>query len=405
MLFSRRRFLKSSSLVALAPTVPAFLVQSLSAATPSADGRALVIIDLVGGNDGINTVVPFADEGYFKYRNALRLAKDRLIKVNDHIGLHPSLGDFGKLLEDGRLTIVQGVGYPNPSGSHDDSAATWQTARFTKEEQHDGHGWLGRSLSGKAPASGAPASFSIGTQPIPAALRGRATAVSALNELQDFAAAPAALRGAITSNQANNDLAEDVRRILHDGYQTADSLRDVGGKQDNARYPQTELARRLRLIAGLIKAGLGTRAFYTTQAAAGATPGGYDTHAHQLPTHALLLRELAGALRAFLDDLAQSKLADRVAVLLFSEFGRRVQENRSGGTDHGAAAPVFLAGPGVRAGLIGETPKLLDLDENGNLKMGIDFRRVYATILEDWLELPSRDALGGKFEKLALFRT
>jgi uncharacterized protein (DUF1501 family) len=163
-----------------------------------------------------------------------------------------------------------------------------------------------------------------------------------------------------------------------------------------ARYPATALADRLRVIARLIKAGGGTRIFYTSQ-------GSYDTHSVQLVLHANLLAELSGALKAFLDDLSAANLAERVLVLCFSEFGRRVQENGSQGTDHGTAGPVFLAGPGVRAGLVGAAPRLLDL-EDGDLKMAVDFRRVYASVLEDWLRLPSKAALDGDFAKLPLYR-
>src|SRR5262249_14977763 len=160
-------------------------------------------------------------------------------------------------------------------------------------------------------------------------------------------------------------------------------------------YPPTALARRLQLVAGLLKAGLGARVFYTLQP-------GYDTHAAQLPTHERLLAELGGALRAFLDDLAAAKLAERGLGLAFSEVGRRVAENGSG-TDHGTAGPVFLAGPGVKPGLVGATPSLTDL-EDGDLKVGLDFRRVYAAVLQDWLALPVGPALGGNFEPLPLFR-
>jgi uncharacterized protein (DUF1501 family) len=169
-----------------------------------------------------------------------------------------------------------------------------------------------------------------------------------------------------------------------------------------ARYPATALAGQLRLIARLIKGGVGTRVFYTSQGNDGGG-GSYDTHQLQPMIHADLLGELSGALKAFLDDLAAAKLAERVLVLCFSEFGRRVAENGSQGTDHGTAGPVLLAGPGVKAGLIGAAPKLLDL-QDGDLKMSIDFRRVYASVLEDWLGLPSKPVLGGDFAGLSLCR-
>jgi uncharacterized protein (DUF1501 family) len=183
-----------------------------------------------------------------------------------------------------------------------------------------------------------------------------------------------------------------------DAYATADRLQHVAGDRDDAGYPSSGLAARLRLIARLLKVGLDTRVFYTVQP-------GYDTHSAQLYTHSNLLFELAGALKAFLDDLAAARLADRVVVLLFSEFGRTVRENGSAGTDHGTAGPVFLAGPGAKGGLVGATPSLLDLDpQHSDLRRSLDFRQVYATVLEDWLGLPGKPALGGDFVRLALFR-
>ena len=170
----------------------------------------------------------------------------------------------------------------------------------------------------------------------------------------------------------------------------------VKGHRAGRGLPQS-LALALQVIARLIKGGGGTRVFYTSQ-------DGYDLHYTQLFPHANLLSELSGALKAFLDDLAAAKLAERVAVLCFSEFGRRVQENGSQGTDHGTAGPVFVAGPAVKAGLICATPKLLDL-QDGDVRMSVDFRRVYAAVLETWLELPTKHALGGAFEPLPLFRT
>ncbi|HJT78738.1 MAG TPA: DUF1501 domain-containing protein, partial [Gemmataceae bacterium] len=220
----------------------------------------------------------------------------------------------------------------------------------------------------------------------------------ALERLEDFTlAAGADPRKALPRDEPADDLAAFVRRSMLDAYATADRLAaSAGGKVGDSRYPQTGLGSRLELIARLIKVGMGARVLYTTQ-------GSYDTHYSQLFTHANLLAELSGAVKAFLDDLAAAGLAERVVVLCFSEFGRRVRENGSAGTDHGTAGPVFLAGPGVRAGLVGATPSLLDL-QDGDLKMSLDFRRVYATVLEDWLGLPARAALAGDFERLPLFR-
>ena len=394
-MFSRRDFLKRSSLLALAPTIPGFLAKTARAAVPERDGRVLVVVELNGGNDGINTVVPFADEGYAKHRKTLRLARDRLVKVNDHVGLHPSLGDVGKLLESGQLVIAQGVSYPNPSRSHFQSLATWHTARLDPEE-HKGPGWLGRGLDA---AGGGACSLLVGTDPPPAAIRGRRSIASAIERIEDFTLATGSdPRKALAKIQPADDLAAFVQRSALDAYATADRVQHLALGTDLARYPESGLAARLRLIARLLKGGLETRVFYTLQS-------GYDTHYAQLFAHSNLLRDLSGALKAFLDDLAAAKLADRVVVLLFSEFGRTVSENGSGGTDHGTAGPVFLAGPNVKGGLVGTTPSLLDLDaKQGDLKTSLDFRQIYATVLEDWLGLPAKTALGGDFHGLSLLR-
>jgi uncharacterized protein (DUF1501 family) len=395
-MLSRRAFLKRSSLIALAPTVPAFLAQTARAAAQQNDGRVLVVIQLDGGNDGINTVVPFADEGYARARKQLRLPANRLLKINDQVGLHPAMRGAGKLLESGRLAIVQGVGYPNPSRSHSRSMAIWHTARFDPEE-HNGLGWAGRALDNAKPASEAPAALFLGAQAPPVAIRGRRSVTAALAHLDDFALADPGVRSPLGPAPAQ-DLAAFVHRSVLDAYTTADRFQaTLRSNSKGAAYPATGLAQRLQMIARLLKSGLGARVYYTLQA-------GYDTHYNQLPTHADLLGEFSGAVHAFLEDLAAAGLAQRLIVLAFSEFGRRVEENAAAGTDHGTAGPVFLAGLGVKAGLVGSPPRLLDLEE-GDLKLGIDFRRVYAAVLGDWLGLPAGPALGGTFERLPLFKT
>jgi uncharacterized protein (DUF1501 family) len=400
-MFSRRAFLKSSSLIALAPTVPGFLLQTARAARPERDGRILVVLQLDGGNDGINTVVPFTDEGYAKHRKLLRLPASGLIKVSDRVGLHPAMTAAGKLLESRRLAIVQGVGYPNPNRSHFESMAIWHTAHLDPEER-GGLGWLGRALDDQEPGkSSKPDCVFVGGTQLPAALRGRRCVASAMTRPEDFLLAPEVKVKAKPglNAPAKDDLADFVRRATLDAYTTADHMADLlRAKDGGAGYPATELAGELRLMARLIKADIATRVYYGRQS-------GYDTHSAQLGTHSALLGELAGAIQAFLDDLAAAKLADRVVVMTFSEFGRTVKENGSAGTDHGTTGPVFLAGQPVEAGLVGSTPNLLDLDrKHGDLRLGIDFRRVYATVLERWLGLGARASLGGVFEPLPLFR-
>ncbi len=392
---SRRDFLKTgfrgASLIALSPTVPRFVAGTALAAPSDPDARVLVVIQLDGGNDGINTVVPYRDEGYAKHRNVLRLPANKLIKVVDGIGLHPSLNEAANLLESGWLSIVPGVGYPNASKSHFRSMAVWQTARLDPEE-HQGPGWIGR-VGDEVPSAGA---IFVGSEEPPAALRGRRSIPASVDRLEDFLL-PTAIdpQPAAAASTPTNDLSAFVRRSLLDAYTTADRLAELT-RNRKSDEPEEGLIGHLMTIARLIKSGARARIYYAQQ-------GSYDTHAQQLNAHSALLNDLGYSLKSFFDELTAAKLADRVVVLCFSEFGRRVEENASNGTDHGTAGLVFLAGPAVRPGLVGTYPSLTDL-ECGDLKMTVDFRRVYASVLEKWLRLPSSKPLSGAFAPLPLFR-
>jgi uncharacterized protein (DUF1501 family) len=394
-----RTTLRGSSLIALAPTVPGFLARTARAAAPEAEGRVLVVVQLDGGNDGINTVVPFADEGYARHRKQLRLPAKELLKIDDRLALHPQMRDAAKLLETGRLAVVPGVGYPNPNRSHFESMAIWHSARLAPEDRN-GPGWLGRGLDEVSkPGVERASSLFVGPGTLPVAVRGRRSVASSLERLDEMTLDPSARPSRLAAPGAEgDDLAAYVRRSTLDAYASADRIAGLArGGDASARYPSGELADRLRLVARLLKAGHGARVYYTVQS-------GYDTHSGQLFPHANLVGELSAALKAFLDDLAASKLADRVLVLGFSEFGRRVAENGSAGTDHGTSGPVFLAGPSVRPGPQGSYPSLTDL-EDGDLATPTEFRRVYATLLQDWLRLPSERALGGIFAPLPLVRS
>ncbi|MEZ6033170.1 MAG: DUF1501 domain-containing protein [Planctomycetaceae bacterium] len=393
---TRRQFLRRSSLIAMAPTIPLFLRSTAQANISSQQEHILVVIQLDGGNDGINTVVPIADEGYAKHRNELRLKSDRLIKLMDEVSLHPSLKPVAELFEDGKLAIVQGVGYPNPNRSHDVSMAIWQTARFDRED-HKSFGWLGRAMDSRSDSvrNGNPDSILLGSENPPVALRGRRSTSVSLADLSDLQLKNDVQLTSV-ANSGHDELLSFARRATLEARATADLIEEVGKSSagDQSHYPETQLASRLGSIAQLIKAGFNTPVYYAIQS-------GYDTHAVQLPSHSRLLRELAGVMKAFQDDLAAAGLADRVLTLCFSEFGRRVQENASLGTDHGTAGPVFVMGSKVNTGLIGTPASMTDL-EDGDLKMQFDFRQVYATILDDWLAVPPEKVLSGEFEKMAL---
>ena len=405
-MLSRRQFIERTSLVSLYPVVPSLLGKIAHAASPERDARVLVVIQLDGGNDGINTVVPFGDDGYGRNRESLRLDTDKLHKLNDHVGLHPQMNAAKELFDDGRLTIVQGVGYPNPDKSHFRSMRIWQTARLD-DVDHNSYGWLGRALdTQKRPHNaGQPSAIYVGPEEAPVALWGRRAEAMTVTRLDDlklpYAASQLipATQSAATTDGPGDDLSIFTTRQVLSAYAAADEFQrqaQAAGERSSAKYPSTQLAGHLNVISQLIRSGSRARVFYATQS-------GYDTHAAQLYTHARLLREFSDALQAFLDDLKSAGLGDRVIVLAFSEFGRRVKENASQGTDHGAAGPVFLAGSKTAGGLVGKTPDLSDLDD-GDLKISIDLREIYAAVLEDWLGVDSSEVLGGSFAKTAILR-
>src|SRR4051812_9267126 len=413
---SRRAFLKgsagSAALVALAQGVPQFLLSASAHAAAASGETVLVVIQLSGGNDGLNTVIPFADDAYRKGRPSLAVGKEQVRKIDDYVGLHPSMEGFSKLLESGRLGIVQGAGYPNPDRSHFSSMDIWHTARpdlYKGRGERDGPGhrvtgWIGRCLDAHAPARGGDGhgdmpALHLGSGRLPLALVGEELHVSSVDALEGFKledGGDARVRKAMQqAAAAKRDGGDDLVTFLQRGTLAAmDSSRRVqeslGKYKTDVKYPDSALARRLKTVAQLIDAGLSTRVYYLAL-------DGFDTHANQAAAHAGLLAELSGAMSAFVNDLDAHGHGKRVLTMTFSEFGRRVRENASQGTDHGAAAPLFVAGGRVKSGLLGKYPSLTDLDE-GDLKFTTDFRAVYAAVLEQWLGVASEPVLGGRFE-------
>jgi uncharacterized protein (DUF1501 family) len=396
---SRREFLKTSSLVGLGTTVPTFLARTAlaapDAAKPGAKDTILVVVQLTGGNDGLNTVVPFKDELYAKYRPTIKLPVDQLKKVNDSIGLHPSLDGFAGLLEDKALCIVQGVGYPNPSQSHFRSMDIWQAAS-TAETLTEG--WVGKALK----SMNVPAFHVSGkNESAPLALSGSPARVPSIASIEDFQLKLADKAGKELIERAAKTagtpgLLDFVQKTALNTYASSQKLQEIGKNYEpKVPYPQTGLANRLKLCAQLIDAGLGARVFYVSI-------DNFDTHANQgaaQGAHANLLAELSGAITAFYKDLAARGHKDRLMVMTFSEFGRRAKENGSKGTDHGSGAPMFLVGGKVKAGAVGTHPSLQEL-EDGNLKFSTDFRQVYAAILDKWLGVPSKDIVGTGFKHI-----
>ena len=406
MMYDRRAFLKTSSLWAVGSTAPLFW-QRVARAAPGANEAGgkqtvLVVVQLSGGNDGLNTIVPFRDAEYAKARPKLKLAADRVLKINDEVAFHPGLKGCAKLLEESRLAIIQGVGYPEPNRSHFASMDIWHKATKAEAEPF---GWLGRAVDKLGSTTGA---FQIGGGDLPLALGGASARAATLKSLGDFQSRLEALGDnpqkkkfiadlAVQKSGSGNPLLATVQQSARETLRSVERLRKVGEDyRTPVVYPGTGLANRLKLIAQLIDADLPERVYYTSLE-------GFDTHADQLGQHAQLLQELGDGLAAFQADVRHHGHGERVLCVTFSEFGRRVRENGSQGTDHGAASQMLVVGDKIKAGVVGEHPSLVDLTE-GDLKFHTDFRRVYATLLDLWLGVPSAEILGPGFAPLELLK-
>ncbi len=406
---TRREFLhltgRGIGLLAFARFAPEFLVNSALAGTPGPekDRPILVLVQLAGGNDGLNTLVPYEDANYYRLRPTLGLAKEKVLRINDTLGLHPSCTALHRLLQDGKLAVVQNVGYPNPNRSHFRSSEIWETASGSSEFLSTG--WIGRFMDnacsglpgadGHDPvgvhiSNGVPQSFlSAQDHPTFGLLSGAGNRRE--NEenrqlLESLVSQPGA---------AENDNATFLKHMLMDSLVTEKKVQHVlGSYQPSASYPGNAFAASLRNIAGLIAAGLPTRVYFVSLS-------GFDTHSNQANQQANLLTTLAEGLAAFQKDLELHQLDGQVTTMTFSEFGRRPSENESRGTDHGTAAPLFVLGSKVKGGLHGTAPAL-NLAPNQDLTYSTDFRSVYATMLDRWLACPSETVLGGKFFDLPI---
>lgn len=368
--------------------------------------RSLVVVQLAGGNDGLATVLPYADGALHDNRSTLTFPDDQLIKLNQSVALHPNLRGLKQLWDDKKLAIVQGVGYPNPNRSHFASMDNWASATPGKPSQS---GWLGRYLdAAQLPPDNPFNAASIGTE-LPLALKSQKTSVASVQDAGKFQ-----LRTDPRHPQDHDSLMASFKHIYSRGpggaayYDLVDKmsatavsataeLKDLATKYHPAvSYPQTPLGRSLQNVAQLLSGGFGTRVYYVQT-------GGFDTHANEKTGHDRLMSQLSDAIAAFYQDIKAQGLSQGVAMMTWSEFGRRVKENGSGGTDHGTAAPLFVMGDGVKGGIVGDQPSLTKLDSNGDLIFGVDFRSVYNTILTKWLGMDGQEVLGQKFDVLPLF--
>jgi uncharacterized protein (DUF1501 family) len=427
ILHTRRIFLRRGvAMLSAAATMPLFLQRTVSAlsnagdmpltqAAAGAGEQILVVLQMSGGNDGLSTVIPLDNDDYRRARPQLAIAQN-LLNLSRGVALHPDLVSFKEMFDHGTMAVLQGVGYPNPNRSHFRSMEIWHTAD-PKNPPKDG--WLGRYFDAQCKGidpktmPDPKAAINIGSTS-PLALQGsKFTAISfqrpeqyqwfagnknidprlkntfaEVNSLHGMDGAPAT---------TGNPTLDFLERTALDAQLTSDEILAVTTKYRPAvAYPGTPLGQQLQMVAQMIAGGLKTRVYYVSL-------GGFDTHGNEKPAHDRLMQTLSAGMGAFMKDLKSQGNDQRTVVMTFSEFGRRVAENASRGTDHGTAAPMFVFGPSVKGGVYGDHPSLraADLDQ-GDLKFHTDFRSVYATILQNWLQTDPTKVLGGSFKTLPL---
>lgn len=420
MLFTTRREFVSGSLTLLsaAGTLPLFLGNTASvlagpepqqARKKNNSQRILVVVQLAGGNDGLNTVIPYERDAYYKARRQIAVAKKDVLKLVDGLGLHPSATGLKDLHDDGHMAIVQGVGYPNHNRSHFTSMDIWHTGDPTLKAQS---GWIGRYFDacckGDDPAPEPSQGVALMSE-APTAMQGKdfyPLAFSNPNALI-WRAGQRNPRAAEVFKKLNNidgeipsgenELAQFLQRAVLKAQVGAAEIRSAAGEMSGTRRGGGgALQRSLQLVYRMIAADMPTRIYYVSM-------GGFDTHAGQVGRHRQLMQQFGGAMKSFVGKLKADKLLDRVLIMAFSEFGRRVVQNASGGTDHGEAGPMFVFGSKIVPGLHQKHPSLEKL-HRGDLAYGCDFRRVYATVLRDWLKIKPQKVLGRNFTPLKLIR-
>lgn len=431
--FTRRQFLGASlAMISTAAAVPVFLDNAAFAMADADSGvkpgnkpgtpdqRILVVVQLSGGNDGLNTVVPFGMPEYYNARPRMAIAEKDALRIAgaNGIGLNPELAPLKAMLDDGLASIIQGVGYPNPNRSHFSSMDIWHTADTTGGR---GLGWIGRAMDeelathngqipatscvcigGEAPLAAAgmqykPISFErsnlfrwVGRDLHPA-LGAEYDRVSRAGVVGPAAVAEQPARPLNTSGPANQ--AAFVMRTALDAQLASDRIRGALAGAPLTTFPDSPLANQLKMVAAMIRAELPTRVYYVSM-------GSFDTHANQPNNHGRLLNQFSSAVQAFYEELKAMGQRSRVLTLAFSEFGRRVEQNASNGTDHGTAGPLFMFGDMIRPGLLGDHPSLkAEHLDKGDLVFNADFRSIYADVLEGWMKIDSKKVLGAAFPR------
>ncbi|MGB8521259.1 MAG: DUF1501 domain-containing protein [Candidatus Tumulicola sp.] len=377
------------------------LAQSPLPGLPGSHNRCLVLVNLNGGNDGLNCIVPHGDAQYYRLRPSLAIAQNDVLSINAQLGFNPRMRSLKGMYDKGMVAVVQGVGYPNADHSHFRSSEIWQTGVPDKYEHT---GWIGRYLDDAGLPDGDLFKGVALSQVLPEVLVANKTDVPAISNLGQYgliADRDPMARTAFAQQARDKRLPftspylAHVMQIEDHAQRTSEELpKLIAGYKAQASYPATPIGRSLALAAQIVGSNIGTKVLYVSH-------GSFDTHVSQVATQNNLLGQLSDALSAFYTDLAAHGNDKRVLTMTFSEFGRRAAENAARGTDHGEASPLFLIGGSVKGGIYGKMPDLGNTNM-GNVAFTTDFRSVYATVLERWLGRPSQAVLGGSFSKLAV---
>ena len=369
--------------------------------------KTLVVVQLTGGNDFMNTIVPYTNGHYYDARKKVVMKQEDVLPINDELAMNGNAAPFKRLYDEGKMAIIQGIGYPNSNRSHFRGMDIWHTA---EPDRVGSEGWLGQAVRELDPGSeNVLTGVNIGMG-LPRAMSVSGVPVTSVGDLENYGVmsrleqerlrdkALETFKGIYGQAIGSGQVAEYIGQTGLDVLKGADMLADVAdGYQSSVEYADNSIAKSLRDVARIHLADLGTRVFYTQH-------GGYDTHANEMPTHPKLMTDVSGAISDFLDDLAEHGAADDVLVFVFTEFGRRMRDNGSG-TDHGSGGGAYLFGKDVAGGLYSEYPSLnpAEWEHGEDLKHTIDFRGIYATILEQWLEIEARPIVKGEYEQIRPF--
>ena len=369
--------------------------------------KTLVVVQLTGGNDFMNTIVPYTNGHYYDARKKIVMSQEDVLPINDTLAINKNASPFKRLYDEGRMAIVQGIGYPNSNRSHFRGMDIWHTC---EPDRVGSEGWLGLAVREIDPrGENVLTGVNVG-QGLPRAMAVAGVPVTSISDLEGYGVMKKMEQEQLRDKalQAFKDIygqaigsgvvAEYIGKTGLDVIRGADMLSEVAANYSSSvEYADNSIAKGLRDVARIHLSGLGTRIFYTNH-------GGYDTHANELPSHPKLMSDLSGAISDFLDDLEEHDASEDVAILVFTEFGRRMRDNGSG-TDHGSGGGAFLFGKNVKGGLYSEYPSLdpAEWEHGEDLKHTIDFRGIYGTVLEQWLGLEARPIVKGEFEQISPF--